>query len=319
MFTSSPDLTPFGPSGLSNDLKLSIIIADGRLMFDELHHFVLIAETGSFTAAARRAHLTQPALTASIHRLEDSMGARLLDRRPRGAIPTAAGLALLPRARAALAAVADGQRAVREVLGLEAGQVVLGGGSIACTYLLPAALAAFHAKHPGVALRLLETATPAVREAVDAGDLDLGICEDVLDLSRDDAWLEDPLVLVATPELANRWSGADTLRPGTPVVTFTRGTSLRRALDLTFPDVHVVSELGSVSAVKGFARAGLGVALVSKVAVSVDLRLGRLVEVSDRRTPPPRRLVVHHRGGERLPPAASAVRAHLLGCEPRPH
>src|SRR5262245_57943463 len=117
-------------------------------MLDELTHFVLITHQGTFTAAAAEAHLTQPALSASIARLEAAVGARLFHRGKGGTRLTAAGEALLPRARAALAAVDEGKRAVQEVLGLAAGEVRVGAGATACTYFLPPVLAAFRRAHP---------------------------------------------------------------------------------------------------------------------------------------------------------------------------
>src|SRR5436190_6425544 len=106
----------------------------------ELRHFLLIADHGTFTEAARRAHLSLPALSAAIRRLEDELGARLLHRGPGGAALTAAGEALVPRARAALAAIEDGRRAVAEVTGLHTGEVRLGAGATATPYRLPALL-----------------------------------------------------------------------------------------------------------------------------------------------------------------------------------
>src|SRR6476646_6828458 len=108
-------------------------------MMDELGHFLLVVELGTWTAASRRAHLSQPALTASIHRLEAAFGARLLHRGPSGAVLTAAGQALLPWARQALASVERGRRAVAEVEGLRAGEVHLAAGSTACAVFLPPA------------------------------------------------------------------------------------------------------------------------------------------------------------------------------------
>src|SRR5688572_3654812 len=98
-------------------------------MTEELRHFLEIARAGTFTAASRRVHLSQPALTASIHRLEADLGATLFDRGPAGAALTAAGRALVPWAEAALAAVARGRRAVREIEDIEAGEVRIGAGS----------------------------------------------------------------------------------------------------------------------------------------------------------------------------------------------
>src|SRR5690242_10590946 len=125
-------------------------------MLEPLRHFALVAQHGTFTAAARHAHVTQPALTASIQRLEAQMGAKLFDRGPGGASRTAAGEALLPRARAALAALEEGKRAVAEVMGLTVGSVRLGAGATVCTYYLPRTLARFRARHPGVQILLRE-------------------------------------------------------------------------------------------------------------------------------------------------------------------
>src|SRR5262245_19940711 len=140
-------------------------------MVDELRHFLLIIQEKTFTEAARKAHLSQPALTASIHRLEEHFGARLLHRGRAGATPTAAGVALVPRARAVLTALQDGERAVAEVEGLHAGEVRLGGGATVCTYYLPPILANFRAQAPGIMLRLREATTAEVMAALDAGEL----------------------------------------------------------------------------------------------------------------------------------------------------
>jgi DNA-binding transcriptional LysR family regulator len=284
-------------------------------MFYRLHHLLQVAETGSFTAAARAVHLTQPALSTSIARLEDELGARLLHRHARGATPTAAGAALLPHARAAAAAVEAGRRAVAEVQGLARGRVRIGGGATACTHLLPPVLARFHTDHPGIDLRVRETYTPSIRAEVAQGRLDLGIAQaggaDPDDLTEW-PWVCDRLVLVAAPRLAQRLhhTGGQ-LAPGTPVVAFSTGASLRRLLDAALPDAEVAVELASIAAVQGHARAGLGVALLSRRACAVDLERGALVEVTDRRAPRSRELVIVHADASRLAPAARALLAAL--------
>ena len=276
------------------------------LMIEELRHFLLIVGLGTFTEAARRAHLSQPALTASIHRLEAQFGARLLQRGPGGAHPTAAGAALVSRARAALAALEDGRRAVAEIEGLHAGEVRLGAGATACTYLLPPTLAAFRAEHPGVRFLLREATPDEVLAALHAGDLDLG----VITSEHGEPWYEDRLVLVAAPGLARPESA--------PFVTFAKGSTTRALLERHFPGAEVVMELGSIAAVKGNVRAGIGVALVSRSAVEHDLAAGRLVVVPHPATPLVRELRLVHRGVERLAPAAARLRELLLARPPPP-
>ena len=269
------------------------------LMLEEFRHFALIAEHGTFTRAARHAHLSQPALTASIQRLEEAFGARLLHRDRTGTSLTAAGHVLLPRAKQILAAVGDARRAVAEVEGLEAGEVRLGAGATACTYLLPPTLSAFRATHPGVRFRLREATTADVLDALERGEIDLG----VVTFPEGEPWIDDSLILVAAPGLATK---------DAPFVTFARGSTTRALLDQHFPDADVVMELGSISAVKGNVRAGIGVALVSRFAVEHDLAQGRLVEVPHPATPILRPMHIVHRGEDRLPPAAAALRRLLL-------
>ncbi len=278
-------------------------------MLDKLLHFVLTCDHGTLTAAARRAHLSQPALSASIKSLESEMGARLLHRGRSGATPTAAGEALLPKARAAIAAVEDGRRSVAEVMGLQRGRVRLGAGPTACTYLLPDTLASFRRAHPAVSLFVTEAHSEAVWAALEQGELDLALVNDASIGPREDwvtaePWREDPLVLVrGTPDESDP----------TAYVSFPRGAILRMLLEKHLPEAQVVMELGSIAAVKGNVRAGVGRALISAEAVRLDLQQGRLLPVDDPRVPILRTLVIVHRGVERLPPGAAALRRMLLG------
>lgn len=270
------------------------------VMIEELQHFLRIVELGTFTGAARRAHLSQPALTASIQRLEQAFGARLLIRGPGGATPTAAGAALVPHARAVLAGIEDARRAVAEIEGLHAGEVRVGASATACTYLLPPTLAAFRAEHPKIRFLLREATPDEVLEALDRGALDLG----VISTDRGEPWFVDQLILIASPELRAPTQA--------PFVTFGRGSTSRALLERHFPEAEIVMELGSIAAVKGNVRAGIGIALVGRSAVEHDLAAGRLVEVADPRTPIPRPFHLVHRGVERLAPAAARLRERLL-------
>jgi DNA-binding transcriptional LysR family regulator len=272
-------------------------------MLDELRHFLLVADHGTFTEAARRAHLSQPALSASIHRLENQVGARLFHRGAGGTRLTPAGQALVPRARAALAAVDEGRRAVAEIAGLQAGEVRLAGGATACTYYLPPVLTAFRREHPNLVLKLRETTSAVAEEALEAGELDLAI----ITSPRAEPWIVDQLILVAAP-------GFD-LSAGVaraPMITFPPGASTREALVRHFPDAPIVMELSGIAAVKAFVRARVGVALVSRAAVESELGRGALVEVRHKATPIARPIGLVHLGTARLAPAAAALRERLL-------
>lgn len=281
-------------------------VRDERAMYDELRHFLFVVEHGTFTAAARQAHLSQPALSASIRRLEAHFGARLLHRGREGAVLTAAGEALVPRARASLAALEDGRRAVAEVEGLRAGEVRLGAGTTAATYLLPPVLARYRAMHPQIRYLLREVTSDEAIDALARGELDLA----VVSAEGYEPWYVDELVLVAAP-------GVDA--KAAPFVTLRQGATSRTLLDLHFPEAQIVMELGSLSAVKGNVRAGIGIALISRHAIGNDLAARRLVRVRDPRTPIARPLHLAHRGADELPPAVAALRRLLLSPDGTRH
>ncbi len=272
-------------------------------MLEEFHHLQLIAELGTFTKAARAAHLSQPALSASIKRLEQAMSAKLLDRGRQGAILTTAGAALLPHARDALAAVEAGSRAVAEISGLKSGEVRIGCGATAATTMLPSILARFRRRYPGVRIILRELYPAAVREALSAGQLDLGIATAPTEFPHSDRWRKDEYVLIAEPR---------DQRKNPPFITFPEGTDSRAALLRAFPDADIVMELGSFPAVIRHVREGVGIALISRSSVERNLRAGTLVERKSRRTPIKRQLVVIHNGADRLSPAAATLRKLLL-------
>ena len=269
---------------------------------------LLVVRHGTITAASKKAHLTQPALSASIKRLEERVGARLFDRGRHGAALTAAGQAMLPRAEAAIAAWDDGRRAVAEVMGLDTGEVRVAAGATVTTYLLPPTLLAFRQLHPRVRLRVREAYTEAIHQQLRAGAIDLGIVSG----DGNDPWLCDQLVLVAAPSLFQ--VGVDEPSPASGFVTFPEGSTTRMLLRRHFPDALVVMELSGMAAVKGNVRAGIGIALVSRAAVARDVAAGSLVEVPTPQTPITRHLSLVHRGIASLPPAAAKLRSLLLGA-----
>src|SRR5690242_14356060 len=101
-----------------------------------LQYLVAVVEEGTVTAAAARLHVAQPGVSAQLKQLERELGEPLLTRTSRGVTPTVAGEAVLPYARAALAAVEGAHLAVDELKGLVSGRVAVGmAPSLAATDL----------------------------------------------------------------------------------------------------------------------------------------------------------------------------------------
>jgi DNA-binding transcriptional LysR family regulator len=140
----------------------------------QLEYFVAVAEEANFTRAAERIHVAQPAVSAQIQRLEREVGQPLLDRSRRTVRLTAAGEAVLPYARAALAAVADIHVAVDELTQLVRGSVTIGTVT-SHSVDIPSLLAAFHDEHPNVEITLSTDNSDALIEKVRTGQLDAAI------------------------------------------------------------------------------------------------------------------------------------------------
>src|SRR3954463_234311 len=141
----------------------------------QLEYFVAVVEEASFTRASMRVLVAQSGVSAQVRRLERELGVELLERGPRAVTPTEAGLAVLPYARAALAAVGGVREAVDELRGLVRGHVRLGMITAGPATTLGDMLESFHAAHPQVEITLTEHASDMLLAAVRDGSLDLAL------------------------------------------------------------------------------------------------------------------------------------------------
>jgi DNA-binding transcriptional LysR family regulator len=146
------------------------------MTFRQLEYLVAVIDDGSLGRAAQRLYVSQPTLSQQIRALEAEIGGPLLERLPRGVRATAAGEALLPAARAALAATERARRSARMVLGLEAGELEIATVGTVAFGLLPPLLRRWRARHRDRTVRMNEHRDgPTLTEAVAQGGADLGI------------------------------------------------------------------------------------------------------------------------------------------------
>lgn len=284
----------------------------------QLRYLVSVVEEGGFTRAAEREHVAQPGVSAQVRRLERELGHALLDRSARGVRPTAAGEAVLPHARAALAAVDAARATADELSGMLRGRVAIGmvrGGGVVD---LPALLGGFHRAHPGVELHLVEDATDALLDAVRTHELDLawvgraGPQPDDLDA---DVVMDTPLALAVghdDPWSGRRAASAADLADRT-VIALPPGAGVRTAFDRACAaagvTVRPALEAGTPPMLADLAAQGLGVAVVPSVAVA-----GRDdVHVVDLTPAVRARIDLVWRRDAALSPAARAMLEHARG------
>jgi DNA-binding transcriptional LysR family regulator len=284
----------------------------------QLAYVVAVAEERSFTRAAAREHVAQPGVSAQIRRLERELGEPLFHRGPGPITLTAAGEAVVPHARAALAAAAAVRVAVDEVSGLLRGRVALGvvpsiGGRLA------GALAAFHADHPGVELTLVEDISDALLDAVRTGGLDValaGVAGAVPDLLETETVTDEHLVAAVHREHRLATRRTVTLRQlrDEPLIALPLGTGGRTALERGFAAAglapRVALEAGDPRVLMELARRGLGVAIVPASAPEGL----HAIEIRPRLRS---RLELAWRPGAHASPAARELVARLRAALPR--
>ncbi|MFF4321294.1 LysR family transcriptional regulator [Streptomyces sp. NPDC001568] len=165
-----------------------------------LEYFVAVAEERSFTKAAARCHVVQPAISQQIQALEKELGEPLFERLPRQVVLTSGGAALLPHARACLAAAASAVLEFADRSGLLSGTFVLGtvGGLEGTT--VPRLLGEYHRRYPRVAVSLTGASSPLLLTKVRDGRIDAAVVagppEGALDAVASRVLLEDQIVAV---------------------------------------------------------------------------------------------------------------------------
>jgi DNA-binding transcriptional LysR family regulator len=141
-----------------------------------LKYFVTVADELHFGRAAERLGISQPPLSQQIHALEQRLGAKLFERKGRGIVLSAAGNALLPRAKGILAQAERAAESVARSQRGEVGELHLGlMSSGPFTFVIPRVLARFRERLPDVRLQIHEMATSQQVEALEHGVIDVGV------------------------------------------------------------------------------------------------------------------------------------------------
>jgi DNA-binding transcriptional LysR family regulator len=246
---------------------------------NHLANFLLLAQIGNMTRAASRMHLTQPALSGQIKRLEEDLGTPLFHRQGRGLVLTRAGEEFRRHAADALARLDAARAAIGAETTLDSGAIALGGGATVTTCLLPRLLGRFHKAHPGVRFSIREAPSRTIAEAVVAGEIDLGVVTMPLPGSalggrlEVTPWVQDELVLLVPPRhsLSNgkrfRWKDLH----NQPLIAFESGSAVRTLLDHALAahgvQPSVVMELRAIASIANMVANGIGLGFVSRFAV----------------------------------------------------
>lgn len=284
----------------------------------QMRAFVALARTGNFTLAAQAMHVTQSALSGLIKELEQTLGAKVVDRSTRRALLTDIGKELYPLFSqmiddldGALAGVADHTRLKKGIVRIAAPQL------LSCT-LMPEAIAAYRAQYPDIEVRLGDTGVESVVTRVLSGEADVGIGPERAPAPPLDARLlfEMPFALVFPKghalEGQARVTWQDVARY--PLISL-QGQFTERLLDdvhaaLHAPSVKPAYELTFMTTALAMAAAGQGVTVCLPYAAPLATLYGLVMRQLEEPVLT-RRFFLYTRPGRTLSPAAESFIAFL--------
>lgn len=266
-------------------------IGSPRVTMAQLRALIAVGDAGSYAGASAVTGLAQPSLHRAIGDLAVALRGVLVERRGKGIALTEAGRRTLRRFRLARAELAAGLSEVAALTGRETGRITIGAMPLSRARLLPAAVTAFHRRHPDFDIRIIEGSYAEMIEPLRDGEIDLliGALRDAAaegDVVQQALFEDRPVVLgrLGHP-LASREPGLATLA-AYPWTVAAPGTPLRTQWELMFTDAgvappHVPVECGSVITIRQILRDSDFLTLLSPDQVAVELEAGVLEKICD--------------------------------------
>jgi DNA-binding transcriptional LysR family regulator len=241
----------------------------------DLRAFVAVAERGTFHAAAVELHLSQPALSRRIAKLEGALGVSLVARTTRSVALTSVGRDFLRKARAVLDGLDQSLLGIAELAQKMRGEVTVACVPSAVRYFLPQVLLAYHASYPGILLRVVDEGADTALDSVVRGEADFGINyvgaqEPELDFTP---ILKEPFVLACRNDhpLASHKKVTWAALEDYDYLTVAKASGNRFLLDLALADAprrpRAFCEVRHVMSVVGLVEAGLGIVAVPQLAM----------------------------------------------------
>lgn len=241
----------------------------------DLRAFVAVAELSSFRAAADAIHLSQPALSRRVEKLENALGVRLFERTTRSVSLTAVGRDFSRKARSLLDDLEDSLLSMQGVAASQQGEVVIACVPSAVYYFLPKVLSEFHAQYPRVRVRIIDDSANAALESVARGEADFGI--NIIGTQEPEIEFEvilrEPFVVACHRDhpLARSAQVSWAELAQYDFMTVDKSSGNRLLVDLALANSAIrpswCFEAKHVSTLLGLVEAGLGVAVVPRLAM----------------------------------------------------
>jgi len=240
----------------------------------QLRYVLAVAQTGNFSRAAERCHVSQPSLSQQILKLEEELGERLFDRQRQQSRLTRAGERFVQRAARVLDELKEASREARDAHELVRGEVIVGALPTIAPYFLPPVIASFRRRFPGVSVTIQEETTAVLRKLAADYEIDLALASlPVGDDQMETVELFTEELLMAVPPghvLARKRKVTLADMEQEPFVLMKEGHCLGDQV-LSFCSSRnfrpqVSSRTSQIETIQSLVRAGLGLSLIPRMA-----------------------------------------------------
>jgi len=286
--------------------------------------FCKVVELKSFSKAAADFHITQASASERVANLEKIVGIKLLDRLGRQIVPSSAGKMLYKKAKELLAYKEQACWELNEFLGVQRGDISVGGSTIPGEFILPMHLGEFRQLHPDIQIKLEIGDTRKIVNKILDGCLEIAVVgsKESNQLIVSERLWDDELVLAVNSE--HRWASKRRVTikelQDEPFIIRELGSATRYIVEkhlmdsqnLSFNDFNIVAVLGSSTAVKEGVKNNLGVSILSKWSIVSELECGKIKAVQIQNLKILRNFFLIHDKRRAQSPLCSVFRQFLL-------
>ncbi|MBZ0155334.1 MAG: LysR family transcriptional regulator [Alphaproteobacteria bacterium] len=254
----------------------------------QLKIFATVFKNRSFSKASGELHLTQPTVSDHIKSLEEEFGCTLFDRLGRTIIPTKEAEILYSHSLEILEKSESIRDAIRQLKQEDSGELVIGASTIPGTYLMPRIISAFRKEHPSVTFKISISDSKEVVEKILNQELLLGVTGSKLHAGQAqyEPFMEDELIAISSPSFVRSKTVSFRELFSLPMVLREEGSGTRTEVDkiaeangINLDTIETAGVFGSTDAVKQAVKAELGIAILSRLAVADELKMGILREI----------------------------------------
>lgn len=285
----------------------------------QLKVFETVARNLSFSRAAEELHLTQPAISTQVKKLEEHAGLSLFEQLGKKIYLTPAGTELLHYSRTIIQQFQSAEEAMAQFKGISGGRLnvaVISAGD----YFFPRLLVEFAGRHSGVSLNFtVHNREELLAQLADnLTDLAIMVRPPLDEDTVNEAFAPHPYVIVAAPNhpLAGRKRIPISAIEGQPFVVREKGSDTWHSMEEGFGEhlanLNIAMEIRSTETIKQAVIAGMGISFLSAHTISQELQAGSMVVLNVQGFPLMLNWFVVHRKNKRLPPVAQAFKNFLL-------